>query len=133
MVSPLPSPSPVTHTITQEQLARYADASGDHNPLHLDADFAAGTPYGRTIAHGMLVLAFISEMMTRAFGMAWLTGGRLKVRFRAPVFPGDVVTTGASLRAPVPGSGEATYDVACRNQSGQEVIIGEAGVRWPPG
>ena len=52
---------PVERRITQEQLVRYADASGDHNPLHLDEEFARGTPYGRTIAHGMLVLALVSE------------------------------------------------------------------------
>ena len=116
---------PVVHTITQGQLERYADASGDRNPLHLDPQFAAGTRFGRTIAHGMLVLAFLSEMMTQA-------SGRLKVRFRAPVFPGDVVATEASLRAGEPASGQAVYDVTCRNQSKEEVITGEATVPWPP-
>ena len=77
--------------ITQEQLQRYADASGDHNPLHLDPEFAAKTQFGGTIAHGMLVLAFVSEMLTAAFGQAWLDSGRLKVRFRAPARPGDTV------------------------------------------
>ena len=57
--------TPVTHHVTESQIARYADAAGDHNPLHLDAEFAASTPYGRPIAHGMLVLAFVSEMLTR--------------------------------------------------------------------
>ena len=55
----------VEHRVTQEQLARYAEASGDYNPLHLDPAFAAGTPYGRPIAHGMLVLAFVSELLAR--------------------------------------------------------------------
>ncbi len=144
MASPPSTLPPVTHAITQEQLFRYADASGDRNPLHLDPDFAAGTPYGGTIAHGMLVLAFLSEMMTRAAGMAWLTGGKLKVRFRATVYPGDTVTTRGVLRAPAagpdpprppqaPGRLRVVYDVACRNQREEEVITGEASLRWPAG
>lgn len=145
----------MTHAITQEQLFRYADASGDRNPLHLDPDFAADTPYGKTIAHGMLVLASLSEMMTRAAGLAWLTGGKLKVRFRAPVFPGDTVTTSGVLRSPAagpapprppeaqaasgprppeaPGRLGVIYDVTCRNQREQEVITGEASLIWPDG
>ena len=52
--------TPVTHRVSQAQLVKYADASGDHNPLHLDGDIASGTPYGKPIAHGMLVLASVA-------------------------------------------------------------------------
>ena len=65
--------------VTQEQINRYAEASGDFNPIHLDAQFAAASSFGRIVAHGMLVLAFLSEMMTTAFGSAWLESGKLKV------------------------------------------------------
>ena len=51
--------------------------------------FARRTPFGGTIAHGMLVLALIGEMMRGAFGEAWFSTGRLKVRFKAPTRPGD--------------------------------------------
>ena len=112
--------------ITQEQLVQYADASGDHNPLHLDEEFARGTPYGRTIAHGMLVLALVSELMTRSFGCAWLRGGRLKTRFRAPVFPGDTVRATGTLKTSDDSS--ATYEVAVTNQNGENVITGDTSV-----
>ena len=115
---------PVEHRVTQEQLARYAEASGDGNPLHLDAAFAAGTPYGRPIAHGMLVLAFVSELLTQEFGEAWLRGGRLKARFRAPVFPGDVVRAEGRLKSAA--HGVAVYDVSATNQDGVQAITGEA-------
>src|SRR6266542_3225267 len=82
----------VTKIITQEKINRYADASGDHNPLHIDPEFAMRTQFGGTVAHGMLVLAYISEMMTGAFGKWWDAAG-LKVRFRGPARPGDTVTT----------------------------------------
>jgi 3-hydroxybutyryl-CoA dehydratase len=120
----------INHTVSQAQLKRYADASGDHNPLHLDEEFAAGTPYGRTIAHGMLVLAFASELMTKSFGRAWLYGGTMKSRFRAPVFPGDTVTASGVLKSATADS--ATYMVAVRNQDGTDVITSEATVPLTP-
>ena len=123
----------VAHAVSQAQINRYAEASGDHNPLHLDPAFAAGTQYGGTIAHGMLVMAFLSEMMTKAFGMVWVSKGKLKVRFRAPVYPGDTITSEGSLRQGGDESGEAAYNVACRNQSQEPVITGEARLPWPPG
>jgi 3-hydroxybutyryl-CoA dehydratase len=122
----------ITHAVTQTQVDAYAEASGDHNPLHTDAEFAASTPYGRTVAHGMLVLSFLSEMMTHTFGINWASGGKLKVRFRAPVFPGNTVTASGTLRGET-RDGEAVYDVACRVQDGQEVITGEARVWLPSG
>ncbi len=126
MTGPPQTLPPVVHRITQGQLAKYANASGDHNPLHLDAEFAKGTPYGRPIAHGMLVLAFVSELMTKAFGRSWMCGGRLKTRFRAPVFPGDVVCAEGSLKSS--DGATAAYQVAVTNQDGVQVITGEATV-----
>ncbi len=117
---------PVERRVTQEQVARYAEASGDHNPLHLDPEFAAGTPYGRPIAHGMLALAFLSELMAQEFGLAWLRQGRLKARFRAPVFPGDSVQAEGQLKSEA--NGAAVYSVTLTNQDGAQAITGEATV-----
>src|SRR5947208_15027974 len=66
----------VTKTITQAKINRYAEASGDHNPLHLDPAFAATTLFGGTIAHGRLVLAYVSEMSVAAVGAAGPRVGR---------------------------------------------------------
>jgi 3-hydroxybutyryl-CoA dehydratase len=114
------------HHLTQPQLAAYADASGDHNPLHLDPDFAATTQFGGTIAHGMLVLAFVSEMLTAAFGWAWLDSGRLKVRFRGPARPGDSVT--ASGRVTKVEGGRTFCAVECVNAAGEVLVDGTAEV-----
>jgi len=115
--------NPVTHHISQAQLAKYADASGDDNPLHLDEEFAATTPYGRTIAHGMLLLAFVSEAMTKAFGRTWLCEGKMKARFRAPVFPGDTVTTTGTLKSTT--GAMAMYQIVVRNQDGVDVVTAD--------
>ena len=110
----------VARSITQEQLYAYADASGDHNPIHVDPEFARGTPFGGTIAHGMLVLALIGEMMYAAFGEAWSTSGKLKVRFKAPTRPGDTVTASAQLSKE--SGGVTEYAVQCASQSGEVLI-----------
>ena len=117
----------VKRVLSQEKINRYAEASGDHNPLHMDPAFAATTQFGGTIAHGMLVLAYISEMMTVAFGERWLRSGRLKVRFRGAARPGDTVTASGRVSRI---EGESTLcEVTCRNQAGEPLISGEAEVR----
>ncbi|HUF54641.1 MAG TPA: MaoC family dehydratase [Dehalococcoidia bacterium] len=115
-----------TKTITQGKLQAYAEAGGDHNPLHLDEAFAAATQFGGTIAHGLLVLAYVSEMLTAAFGEAWLASGKLKIRFRAPARPGDTVTTFGSVTSVA--DGRIACDIGCRNQDGEVLIDGTAEV-----
>ena len=118
---------PVVRTLTQVRINAYADASGDHNPIHIDPEFARSTPFGGTIAHGMLVLALIGEMMRGAYGEMWSTSGKLKVRFKAPTRPGDRVTASATLAKESADGVE--YAVRCASQSGEVLIEGRASVR----
>ncbi|MDP6666962.1 MAG: MaoC/PaaZ C-terminal domain-containing protein, partial [Dehalococcoidia bacterium] len=53
--------------VTQGRVDDYAEASGDYNPIHLDEAYAAATPFGGRIAHGMLTLAFVTEMLASTF------------------------------------------------------------------
>lgn len=115
--------APVVKQLSQEQIGRYADASGDHNPIHVDEAFARATPFGGTLAHGMLVLASIAEMLAAGLGEAWLSRGRLRVRFRAPARPGDTITARAT-----PQSAAGSYAVEVRNQDGEVLISGSAEV-----
>jgi len=140
----VPEVRPLSRRVTQEGIRRYAEASGDFNPLHVDEEYARATPFGGTIAHGMLVLAYISETMAVAFGHDWLTGGRLKVRFRAPARPGDTLTVRAErrrARLPDLPAGQAggqarqadgervfEYGVECSNQKGETLVSGTAEV-----
>jgi acyl dehydratase len=117
---------PLTRSLTQAMLNAYADASGDHNPIHIDEDFARTTPMGGTIAHGMLVLSFISQMMTAAFAERWLASGSLDIRFRAPARPGDTVTARATPQDPK--DGRQRYTVECVSQTGEVLISGTAEV-----
>ena len=116
--------------ITQTRIEKYAEASGDFNPIHLDHDFAAASRFGGTIAHGMMIAAAISEAMTAAFGRAWPETGRLKLKFRVPVFPGDTATAYGSIKRirERGGSKEVVCSVGVRKQDGQTAISGEARV-----
>lgn len=116
----------VVREITQRRINAYADASGDHNPIHVDPVFAEATPLGGTIAHGMLVLALIGEMMRGGFGQAWTNTGKLKVRFKAPTRPGDIITASATLVKE--SAGVAEFAVRCTTQAGEVVIEGRASV-----
>jgi len=123
-------PSVVKH-ITQREINLYAEASGDFNPIHIDESFAAQTPLGGTIAHGMLILAYVSEMMTEAFGKSWLEGGKLSVRFKAPARPKDTITTSGKIDSIEYKEGVpyVNCSLECCNQKGETVITGGAVVK----
>lgn len=123
----------VEKLITQDQIERYAAASGDFNPIHVDGEYAAASQFGGTIAHGMMIAASISEMMMRAFNEDWLRGGRLKIRFRAAVHPGDAITAFGRVSdiRDEKGARQVTCSVGVRKQNGEDAITGEAAVRIP--
>ncbi|MFH1383219.1 MAG: MaoC family dehydratase [Chloroflexota bacterium] len=118
-------------TVTQEHINLYAEASRDFNPIHTDPEFARKTPLGGTVAHGMLILAYLSEFMTVNFGQSWLTGGKLNVRFKAPTRPGDTISVSGEITKIEEEDNCTLYycDVLCQNQNGEPLIIGETKVR----
>lgn len=122
---------PVSKLITRDRLQAYAQASGDSNPLHLDADFAATTQFGGIIAHGMLTLAFIAQMMVAAFGRSWLETGTMRARFKGAAYLGDEVETGGQItkEEPISSGRLVACSVGLRNRrSGQELISASATV-----
>jgi len=118
----------VSRKIAQEQLLAYSEVSGDRNPLHLDAEFAAQTQFGGIIAHGMLTLAFVSEMMASSVGKPWLTSGSVRARFKGAAYPGDSLETWG--KASKSDAGSQSYSIALRNSAtGDDLIAGTAAVR----
>ena len=117
--------------VTQERINYYAAASGDFNPIHVDPEFASKTPLGGTIAHGMLILAYLSEFMTDSFGKSWLNSGNLNARFKGPAYPGDTITVSGKIIGLQRANGSILIDcdVLCRNQRDEPVIICETKVR----
>jgi acyl dehydratase len=115
--------------VTQEQIDAYADISGDHNPIHIDPAAARAVGLDGTIAHGMLNMAFVGEMLTD-----WLTRqptghgfvSRLRVRFQAMVRPNDTLYCYGRLTER--GGPVQALDVWIKNQQDEQVISGDADV-----
>ncbi|MFI7062876.1 MaoC family dehydratase [Kribbella sp. NPDC050124] len=87
--------------ITQEQVNQFAEATGDHQWIHVDVERAKKGPYGGTIAHGYLTLSLIARFGDELFSVSGVTAklnyGVNKVRFPAPVPVGSRVRASASI------------------------------------
>ncbi len=129
-LSPLVKPP-----ITQEQLRRYADASGDYNPIHLDEQAARRVGLDSVIAHGMLSMAFLGQFVNQH--IAAIPGARiehLKVRFMNMVRLGDTLTCHGVVKAQTTGEDSnqsVTIECWAQNQKGDKVTAGEAVVIVP--
>lgn len=118
-------------TFSAEDLAAFAEASGDHNPVHLDETFAAATPFGKRIAHGMLVAGLISAVLgTKMPGPGTIYMGQ-NLKFKTPVYIGDTITVRAEVLTIRSGRPIATISTNCYNQDNKLVIEGEAVVLAP--
>ena len=123
----------VDRVVDQARIEDYAHASGDFNPIHIDREFASQSQFGGTIAHGMMVAATISEIMTGAFGSNWSRTGKMKIRFRSPVRPGQTVTaTGSVQRVTLDGeSSRIVCAVSVTKDDGEVAISGQTEVSVP--
>lgn len=120
-----------TRTIGDLEVRAFATASGDNNPIHLDDTYAATTQFGRRIAHGMLTASLISAVLANDLpGPGSIYLGQ-EVKFRAPVYIGDTITTTVELIAYREDKRIATFKTTCINQDGTLVLEGEAVVLAP--
>lgn len=116
-------------TVTAEDIAKFAEVSGDANPLHSDAAYAARTRFKQPIAHGMLGAGLISAALgTRLAPNAVVIYLGQTLRFRAPVSAGDRLTATVTATAVDPERNRVTLDTVVKNQDNTEVIAGEATV-----
>ena len=118
-----------TLTVDMDMIRDYADLSDDYNPIHLDPEFAAGTPMGGVIAHGTMSISLIWQSLHRTFGNSAFAGIDLDIRFVKPVRVGEVLTAGGEL---VTGAGDTPlYQVWVRGLDGVDRLAGH--VRLPAG
>ena len=117
-------------TVTDADIAGFADVSGDHNPVHLDEAFARTTPFGGRVAHGMLSAAWISALIAGELpgpGSIYL---QQTLSFRRPVRPGDEVAVRVAVTHLDRGKGRVTLATTC-SVAGKVVVDGEAVVLAP--
>ena len=118
----------ITKTITEADIQAFAEVTGDHNPIHLDDEFAKSTRFGRRIAHGMLTASLISSVLANKLpgeGSVYLGQS---LQFVAPVFPGDEVTARVTIKQIRDDKPILKLETICVNQHDETVIRGEATV-----
>jgi acyl dehydratase len=118
--------------VTDELVRKFADISGDYNPIHLDEEFAKTTRFGRRIAHGMLSGAFISAVLGNEFKDLKIVYLSQTMKFTAPVYLGDTVTATATVTNIREERGIVTLETICTNQNGELLVKGEAAVMVMP-
>jgi len=112
-------------TISSEDVFKFADASGDFNPLHIDDAYAKRTEFGRRIAHGILTAGIISTVLGSEIPGVGCVFVELHIKFLKPVFIGDQITATATVTEII-NPRRVRLMVACTNQEGQDVAIGNA-------
>ena len=117
-------------TVTEADIILFAGISTDVNPAHLDEEYAKGTMFGGRIAHGMLSAGFISAVLANKLpgpGTIYLSQ---TLKFKAPVRPGDTVTTTVTVREVNVPKNRVVLDTVC-TVAGKVVIEGECQMMPP--
>ena len=122
----------ISREVTDELIRGFAELSGDHNPIHLDEEFARQTRFGRRIAHGMLSGAFISAVLGYEFKSRKIVYLSQTMKFTAPTYIGDTITTTATVTAIREDKGIVTLETNCTRQGGEVTLRGEAVVMILP-
>ena len=119
-----------TKEITDDDVRTFADLTGDHNPLHMDDEFASQSLFGRRIAHGMLSASLISAVLANDLpGQGSIYLGQT-LKFVAPVFIGDEITARVTVTSARDDKPIAKLETVCINQRDEIVIKGEATVHY---
>ncbi len=121
----------LTKTFTDEDVRTFAKISGDHNPIHIDDEFAASTRFERRLVHGMLTAGMISAVL----GMQLPGPGSIylkqELNFRAPVYISDTITATVTVTKAREDKPIITLATVCKNQDGETVIEGVAVLLTP--
>ncbi len=127
-------PSLVKGPIERIQLVKYAGASGDFNPIHVDEEYARSAGMKSVFAHGMLSMGFMGQLITDWLGEEGELL-RFKVRFKAIVWPGDVITNTGTIVKKYEDNGKGLVDIELsgKNQDGQVTVTGSATASLPLG
>lgn len=129
---PGPEIEPLEKTITLEMCRAF---SGPQESYHTDREIARALGFPDVVVQGMMSVCFLSELMTRAFGIGWLCGGKLSVNLVNVVWPDDAIAVRGKLREELPEGDKvrAVCDVWCEKSDGTKTIVGTASApRTPP-
>lgn len=119
-----------TKTFTEADLQRFIEITGDVNPLHVDEEFAASTPFGRRVLHGMLTASIFSTMVGMLLPGTGAIYRSQTLRFLLPVHIDETVTAHFVVRSVDRAKHRLEIDAWIENEAGEHVIEGicEAGL-----
>lgn len=118
----------LVRTVTEDDIKKFADVSGDRNPIHLDEEFAKKTFFQGRIAHGMLSVAFISTVLASKLpgpGSIYL---KQEIIFKKPVRIGDTITVAVEVIDKDDEKERVILKTTCINQDNELVVDGKATV-----
>lgn len=118
-------------TFTNADVHQFADLSGDHNPVHLDAEFAAGTQFKAQIAHGMLVGSLFTGILGEELPGPGSIYMSQNLSFKAPVYLGQEVTATVEITNIRDGKGIVSLDTTVTDQDGKVLVKGDAVIFVP--
>ena len=113
-------------TVVDSDIVKFAFASGDINPVHLDDDYAKTTRFGKRIAHGMLSASFISTVLGTKMPGPGTIYLKQSLEFRRPVYIGDTVTATATVTRVNRKDNRVWLKTVCTNSEGKLVVTGRA-------
>lgn len=115
-----------TKTITLEDIESFARITGDHNPVHMDEAYAAKTPFGSRIAHGMLAGSLFSTIFGVILPGLGSVYTKQSLKFTKPVYPGDTITAKVIIKELIIERNRVVFNCLATNQNNETVIVGEA-------
>ena len=116
----------MSKSFSDADVRKFAEISGDNNPVHLDDEYAAQTQFKKRLVHGMLAASLISAILgTDLPGEGSIYLGQ-NIKFRAPVFIGDTVTATVTVIKVREDKPIITLETVCKNQDDEVVIEGDA-------
>ena len=125
---PLGHTESVRKTLGESDVYLFAGITGDFSGVHVDEEFGKSTRFGGRIAHGALLVGFVSTVMARMTALLPPPGGvssRYDVKFVGPVRIGDTITTALTLAETRPERRELVFRAATTNQRGETVLVGQ--------
>ncbi len=115
-----------TKSVSGYDVYSFAGVTGDFNPAHIDSEFASGTAFGKTIAHGILSIGFISNVLgTQLPGPGSITV-TMECDFKKPVYIGDTITAFVEVTKKDEAKNRVWLRTYCNNQRDELVVDGEA-------
>lgn len=118
--------------VTRDMVMKFAEVTGDFNPIHVDEEYAKNTKFGRCIAHGILIAGFFSRALVDTWGVGIYLGQEMK--FTNPVYIGDTVLITVTLTGMRPEKRIGTVETIAKRKSNNDLCVkGQAMIMMSPG